>query len=91
MYILINKYSPEKPKALHLEIVLDPLKVKTLGNHNDSSLNIEAQSHLGATLVVLSPDRHQELILQQGRTFCIYPEQETQINTDIQKGGEEGL
>lgn len=53
--------------------MLDPLRVEALGDHNDSSLSVEAQGHLGAALVVLSPNRHKELILQQGGTFYVHP------------------
>lgn len=70
VYMWLPNMHPQRPKAvLHLEIVLDPFKVKTLGDHNDSSLNIKAQSHLGTALVVLSPNRYQDLLLQQGRTL----------------------
>lgn len=76
---LIAKYDLQRPRAKpHLKVVLDPLRVEALGDHNDSSLSVEAQGHLGAALVVLSPDRHKELILQQGGTFYVYPEQEAQ-------------
>lgn len=74
---VIAKYDPQRPRAEpHLKVVLDPLRVEALGDHNDSSLSVEVQGHLGAALVVLSPNRHKELILQQGGTFYVHPEQE---------------
>lgn len=58
----------------HLKVVFDPLQVEALGDDYDPPLGIEAQSHLGTALVVLFPDGHKHLILQQGRAFQIHPE-----------------
>lgn len=60
-------------KIKYLEVVLDPLGAEALGDHGDSSLDVEAQSHLSRTLVVLFPNRHKQLVFQHGRTFHIHP------------------
>lgn len=72
----------EKFWQTHLEVVLNPLGTEALGDHYDSSLDVEAQSHLGTALVVLFPNGYKQLILQQGRTFHIYPRPETEANTN---------
>ena len=64
---------------IYLKVVLDPLWVEALGNHDDSSLHVEAQSHLGTALVVLPPNGYKQLILQQGRTFQIHPKAKSNI------------
>lgn len=64
-----------------MEVVFDPLRAEALGDHYDSSLDIEAQSHLGTALVVLFPDGYKQLILQHGRTFQIHPKPKAEENT----------
>lgn len=60
-------------KIKYLEVVFDPLGAEALGNHHDSSLDIEAQGHLGTALVVLLPNGYEHLVLQHGRRFQIHP------------------
>ena len=62
--------------------MFDPLRVEALGDHYDTPLDIEAQSHLGTTLVVLFPDGYKKLVLQQGRTLHIHPKPHTGDNTN---------
>ncbi len=62
--------------------MFDPRGTEALGDHYDSSLGIEAQSHLGTTLVVLFPNGYKQLVLQQGGTFHIHPKPETEENTN---------
>lgn len=60
--------------------MFDPLRAEALGNHNNPSLHIEAQSHLSTAFVVLFPDGYKEFILQQGGTFQVHPEPEMVVN-----------
>lgn len=62
--------------------MFDPLRAEALGDHYDSPLDIEAQSHLGTTLVVPFPNGYKQLILQQGRTFHIHPKPKTEENAN---------
>lgn len=62
--------------------MFDPLGAEALGNHHDSSLDIEAQGHLGTALVVLLPNGYEHLVLQHGRRFQIHPKAETEENTN---------
>lgn len=56
--------------------MFDPLGAEALWNHNDPSLHIEAQGHLGTALLVLLPNGDKKLIFQQRRAFHIHPKPE---------------
>lgn len=60
--------------------MFDPLGTEAFRDDYDSSLHIEAQSHLSTALFVLSPNGHEHLILQHGRGFQIDPKPETGEN-----------
>lgn len=62
--------------------MFDPLGAEALGNHHDSSLDIEAQGHLGTALVVPLPNGYEHLVLQHGRTFQIHPKAGTEEKTN---------
>lgn len=84
---VIAKYASQRPRAEpHLKVVLDPLRVKALWDHNDSSLHVKAQGNLGTALFVLFSNRHEELILQQGGAFYVHPEQEAQEKLKFLEG-----
>lgn len=70
---------------MNLEVVFDSLMVEALGDHDNTSLDIEAQSHLSTALVVLFPNRHKDLVLQEWGTCYIHPRRvtETKIETLI--------
>lgn len=65
-----------------MEVVFDPFGTEALGDHDHSSLDIEAQSHLSTALVVFFPNGNKQLVLQQGGTFHIHPKPGTEGNTN---------
>ena len=64
-----TSHPTERAKKAHLEVVVDALWAEALGDHHHPALYVEAQRHLGAALLILPPDGHQQLVFQQGRTF----------------------
>ena len=60
-----------------LEVAGDPVRAEALGDDHHASLDVEAQGHLGAALVVLSPDGDQDLVLQERRAFQVHPGSQT--------------